>query len=115
MPANQPTNGGFETTLGKLAELSLRRQRLLLVGASLAILWFGLACQSGDWSGSAIRDADRHGLFERTLENLKLCQDNPRSSLGDFCRQQAEFILTFPECDEGCRELSRRFVTRPTR
>jgi hypothetical protein len=113
MPANQRTNGAFETTLGKRAQLS-PRQRLLLVGASLAILRFGLACQSGDVSG-AIRDADRHGLYERTLENLKLCQDNLRSGLGDFCRQQAEFILTFPDCDESCRELSRRFVPHPTR
>lgn len=66
-------------------------------------------------SGAARREVlarlpepERRALYERTLHALtSTCQATPRSSgLEDFCREQAQFVLRFPECDASCRALS---------
>ena len=56
---------------------------------------------------------DRAALFHRTLDTLTTTCRN--DALADHCREQAAFILQFPECDEACRAVATRFGPAPTR
>lgn len=52
-------------------------------------------------------DSQRTALYQRTLETLRSpCSHAGGDALSDFCREQAEFIQRFPECDDACRELA---------
>jgi hypothetical protein len=35
--------------------------------------------------------------------------------VAEYCRQQADFIKRFPECDRECRDLAARFAPQPSR
>jgi cytochrome b pre-mRNA-processing protein 3 len=60
--------------------------------------------------------SDRQAFYGRTLETLtSVCVRANGPDLGDYCREQANLIARFPECDKSCRELSRRFAPKPTR
>jgi hypothetical protein len=86
---------------------------LALVAATFAYIW------AQGQEGRALRalpEAERHGLYLRTMENLRtICDPAPGRSLRDFCRTQAELAVQFPECDEPCREISRRQLSLPRR
>lgn len=44
-------------------------------------------------------------LYDRTVESLGgVCRSHP-TNLEDFCRDQAELVVRFPECDAACRAL----------
>ena len=58
---------------------------------------------------------ERAQLYERLLENLRFCKANPGDAFERFCSAEAQFVVTFPECDSACQELARRFSPRPTR
>ncbi len=64
----------------------------------------------------ALPVAERHALYERTRETLRVtCSPAAGSELEPFCRAQAAWLARFPECDEPCNELVRRFRPTPTR
>jgi hypothetical protein len=63
---------------------------------------------------STIPSNDRTHLYERLLENLRFCQANQVEHFERFCSAEAEFVTTFPECDDACQELARRYVSHPT-
>jgi hypothetical protein len=102
---------------------SPRPARSALAGA--ALLGGVLAIATGSWwwsSGGERREirelppAQRHALYQRTLENLKtICDPAPGRSVRDFCRNQAALALEFPECDDDCRRLARRHMSLPRR
>ena len=62
-------------------------------------------------------EAERRALYARTLRTLEAsCAPTERSpGLDDYCREQAEFLLNFPECDVACRALSLKYSGLPTR
>lgn len=49
---------------------------------------------------------ERQALYQRTLENMKLCQTQWERGLKGICEEQAELLQAFPECDEECRRLA---------
>jgi hypothetical protein len=60
---------------------------------------------------------ERRALYQRTLHTLRSSCD-PKTlpdGLRDFCREQAEFVAQFPECDEVCRALAKPHERKPTR
>jgi hypothetical protein len=64
----------------------------------------------------ALPDAERKALYQRTLADLEsVCARPHASNLDDHCRDQAEFILQFPECDAACGRLARSQLAHPTR
>jgi hypothetical protein len=101
---------------------SRRSQKYLAVFATSS-----LACALfASWisSDAAQRDAlgrlpepERRALYERTLHTLdSTCDTAARpDGLADFCREQAEFVRHFPECDTACRALAQRSVPPPSR
>jgi cytochrome b pre-mRNA-processing protein 3 len=81
-----------------------------------ALLWL--------WGGDAERKAigrlplsERQALYQRTLVTLRAsCDPGKRpSGLDEFCRQQAKFLIQFPECDAACTKLVRSQRREPTR
>jgi hypothetical protein len=50
------------------------------------------------------------------LQTLQSAACDPKlgaRGLHNYCRQQAEFIVEFPECDQGCSELAKRLLLNP--
>lgn len=63
-----------------------------------------------------VPEAERRALYERTLETLRTsCMQARGPTFTDYCREQADFIRRFPECDSECRELAARFAPQPSR
>ena len=55
-------------------------------------------------------------LPPRTRQTLETsCTNASGASLIDYCREQAEFIKQFPECDSECHSLVVRFTPAPAR
>lgn len=88
----------------------------VVAGLVLAVLWL--------WSQTAEQRAIRHlpaperkALYERTLSTLRSpCGSWQRSNgLAEFCRDQARFVLEFPECDTACEVLAREYLNTPSK
>lgn len=48
----------------------------------------------------------RAKLFQETWQGVQaLCRSQTDSALAPRCRQEAQFLLKFPECDESCRRF----------
>jgi cytochrome b pre-mRNA-processing protein 3 len=59
---------------------------------------------------------ERQALYERTRETLRSsCLQARDPDVAEHCRQEAEFITRFPECNAECRELAAHFAHRPSR
>ena len=60
--------------------------------------------------------SERRALYQRTRQTLETsCTNASGASLIDYCREQAEFIKQFPECDSECHSLVVRFTPAPAR
>ena len=91
---------------------------LAIVAGVLVFLFLWYSSQMVE--PSAIRElpeADRRALFERTLRTLATSCDPEAhpEGLARFCREQAEFVVQFPECDEACRKLAKPHQPKATR
>ncbi len=59
---------------------------------------------------------ERQTLYQRTLETLEsICVSATGPEIVDYCRDQAQFIARFPECDATCEAACRRLAPRPTK
>src|SRR5262245_6090710 len=58
---------------------------------------------------------ERSALYERTQRTLEssCALAEQWGGLDDFCRDQARFVLQFPECDAGCQALAARYRGAP--
>ncbi len=77
---------------------------VVIAVAILLVVWF--------WGAGAERRAvealpqtDRAALYERTLENLRWCKSHPTEGFENFCKEQATFAQSFPDCGKECRAL----------
>ena len=90
-------------------------------GAALLCLaaFAGLSYLQSEREASSMRampEGERKALYERTMETLRtVCSGEHASAVPDLCRDQAELVVSFPECDDACRELARRHQPKPTR
>lgn len=84
--------------------------------ARVLVILLGIAALVGLWiyeSGTerrAIRELppdEQLALYQRTRANVQSACEHPPADLSDFCRQQAEFLLHFPQCDQACEQLAR--------
>jgi hypothetical protein len=97
---------------------SARRAALSAIAVgSLLVVVAGTWWWTSAGEGREIRElppAQRHGLYQRTMENLKtVCDPAPGRSVREFCRTQATLALEFPECDDDCRRTARRHLSLP--
>lgn len=98
--------------------LSTRARRSLVWGAGTIALAAAIAVvvfmqTRLDRELSDLPPSERRALFERTLETLRTtCGQARGPEVSDYCREQADFITHFPECDGACRELAARIAPR---
>lgn len=96
----------------------LRRIRSALLAIVIAAIGIGYwVWKEGaqERAISALPGVERTRLFERTLEDLRLCRaEGRRDGLREYCERQAMLALAFPECGAVCRSLALPW-TGPTR
>ena len=62
----------------------------------------------------ALPSSERQAAYSRALKELQsLCKEQP--DLSEHCGQEAEFALTFPQCDDECRFLAYGFLNHARR
>jgi hypothetical protein len=75
---------------------------------------FALWLQAESGKQRAIRElpeAERKALYERTLSTLETtCALRGSDGLAKYCRDQAELIVRFPECDRRCNASAERWL-----
>jgi hypothetical protein len=65
---------------------------------------------------AAMPVAERRLLYSRTLENLRACHGRlNQDAFHELCEQQAVLALSFSECGDECRALSRLPWSGPRR
>jgi hypothetical protein len=79
---------------------------LLLAGAYLSS-FVGLRTPMRD-----LPEPQRKLLFERTQATVRdVCAPGVAESIHAFCRQQAELLLQFPECEADCQGLAKAHLS----
>jgi cytochrome b pre-mRNA-processing protein 3 len=91
----------------------------ILIGVAVVAALGLVAWLSGSQNTAAgpLREPEGGALYERTLGTLSRFCDPKRDLKGidEFCRQQADFIIRFPQCDAACRALAAPHHSLPTR
>jgi hypothetical protein len=92
---------------------------------AIAIGWLYISLLSAAvwiwWSGqnnvARLPAPERGAFYERTRGTLTALCDPSKGLMGldDYCREQAELILQFPECDAACRALAEQQRFLPLR
>jgi hypothetical protein len=60
--------------------------------------------------------SERRALYQRTVETLKsTCATVTGPTLKEYCRDQAEFLALFPECEDSCRARVLQLTSSPSR
>jgi len=88
----------------------------ILAGLAALALWVAFSHQGSEHRAvAAIPAEERHVLYLRTMDNLRFCKGSTSEGLKNFCENQAEFAVNFPECDAECRALSLVHLLGPRR
>ena len=98
--------------------MSLASKYLLIFGVALLIAFIAGGIMRRREEVRAVQTIpleDRAQLYQRLLENLHFCRANPGEAFERFCTAEAQFIVTFPECESACQELAHKFFSHPTR
>jgi hypothetical protein len=65
---------------------------------------------------AALPAVERTALYDRTLATLRtVCAGSSGPQVADYCQDPADFVVGFPDCDQACRDLARRFEPQPTK
>jgi hypothetical protein len=91
---------------------------LAAAGGLLFIAIAALSRAEGAGSIQSLPPQERSTLYERTLadtESSCALPDSRTGALHDHCLRQAEFLVLFPECDGGCRQLTGAILPHATR
>jgi hypothetical protein len=92
------------------------RALLVLISVLLVLAAWGLLSDRKGRELAGLPPPTRLELYERTMANLtSICAGTDSRRLEDFCREQAELALRFPECDATCERQVRAILLQPTR
>ncbi len=107
------------------SEAEMPDERSLLGRLPAWVKWIALAAaivgaililvHSGGAERRAIREMparERQALYQRTVQNLRSVCSVPEDAMRDFCREQAQLVLEFQECDSSCQTLAARQLSR---
>jgi hypothetical protein len=76
--------------------------------------WIGWIEQRTTAAIASLPTAERRASYQLAVDELRgVCVREPR--LIDHCREQAEFVIKFPECDDDCRGLVHRYFSEARR
>ncbi len=106
-----PRDRASASTPRAVSQTSRIASLLLVVFAGLGV-WAGVVAwheHSVTRAIAALPRGVQEASYRRALEELSTtCSDQP--ALAEHCREQAELILHFPQCDDTCRQLARRHL-----
>jgi hypothetical protein len=98
------------------------RARRVVVWLMISVVVIGGACAwawmatEQDRAIRAMSPDDRLAFYQRTLQNLQsVCAGQFDGRLQKFCREQAQLVVRFPECDEQCDDLAQHLLSPATR
>ncbi len=84
------------------------RRRVILWGGLFLLLLLAVVIYDLTAERRAIEKMEpqaRAALYQETWKSFRtLCQEQASLALASRCREQAQFIQSFPECDEACRQ-----------
>src|SRR5690242_16117651 len=101
-----PTEPPTESPPAKPWEPTAKYLLLILAAIAALAIYGSVSREHAQHRAVASMAPDARGaLYERVLENLRFCKAQPNPGLERFCKGEAEFILSFPECDRECKEL----------
>jgi hypothetical protein len=62
-------------------------------------------------------EPERRALYQRTLGTLTTFCDPSKDHTGihDYCQQQADLVVQFPECDAACRAVAEKHRPLPSK
>lgn len=85
---------------------------VLLVMAGATVL--------NDWNAqqelARMPDDARRALYMRVHDALhSACPHAQGEKLREYCRDQAEFLSRFSECDDSCQRLCKQYAPQPTK
>jgi hypothetical protein len=82
----------------------------LVIVLALVGLWIANE-HAKDRAIRELPDAERKALYDHTLSTLRTVCATPHwpDGLRSYCRDQAELVVRFPECDAECRALADRY------
>lgn len=84
--------------------------------AALIVATIALTMGRASREIESLPTSERQALYQRTLETLRTsCMQATGPTVTEYCREQAAFILRFPECDRECQTLAGRFAHQPSR
>jgi cytochrome b pre-mRNA-processing protein 3 len=103
----EPSDGGlFSRDLAPPPSASKWRRMAVLGAIALVSLGMWLWVHgSEDGAIRAMSPAQRQALYTELWEDLRQRCHGPEGRLDteERCRQRAEYLLRFPQCDEACR------------
>ncbi len=119
-PRTLATPSASEPSLPEAVKTRFNRTGVALALAVLGLFLVALWVWNKGMEQRAIRhlpEQERRALYDRTLRTLQApCGSGERlPGLEAFCREQAAFIVEFPECDAECAALARGQTSRPTK
>ena len=99
-------------------DAAVRWSTLLVLALAGILLWIGGVALREHRLAAAVAAMPR-GVQQETYahirdELLHVCAVE-RSRLDDRCREQAAFILEFPQCDAACQTMALPFLTNGSR
>ncbi len=116
-PYRQPQPPAASTSAPSRTAAASGPIRLLLAAAVAVGVWMAALSvheRRLDRAITALPPTMQHEMYRRTYEELAtVCSTQP--GLDDHCRDEAELIVRFPQCDGACRTLARRFSPAATK
>ena len=105
-PPAAPTSHPRSATSSRLRKVG---SLLLLCCAAVAGIGYWIWSQGAEQRAvAAMPVAERRLLYSRTLDSLRACHGRlDQDPFRELCAQQAALALSFPECGDECRALSR--------
>ena len=87
---------------------------MLLIALGGWIGYIGWRERRLDAAVAAMPAVVQEASYRRALEELATtCATQPQ--LEDHCRAEATFIMRFPQCNQDCKELARRYLAHARR
>jgi hypothetical protein len=105
----------MSSKIPKMFRLTQPWATALIVSLGLIGAWLLWGTQPGRELNN-MPAAERKELYSRTLETLRTtCKRSTGERLSDYCRDQAEFVLHFPECDATCQRVASEYAPQAVR
>ncbi|HZR84431.1 MAG TPA: hypothetical protein VFD92_25255 [Candidatus Binatia bacterium] len=98
-----------------------RRERVLIWLVTLVSLialvgWIAWSVSEERRAIAHMPPEQRRVIYDHTMDTIRsMCADRSDAAIRQRCREQAQFLLAFPECDADCEQALEPLFQHPTR